>query len=259
MGDWKYKITVKSRRLRMTNQKSRLLYHFIGKNLKKDEEKQYGFLLKILRDGFLKPDQKGENASLHLGRFDKKIDFDNRLPVSFIDRDNCDDEEFRKHMATYSRFGLGFERDFILQEHGNPVFYYPYSDKAEYLVRHLIKVIEHFKKMHETDEQNYGKDSFEELLKFVIPFNFNKENRYKEREWRIIANQNDGGGDRGGGDQDMVWDFKNRAGVLGVKCAVKEIIIPQEYYERAKKDLKKSFPGNNMPDLRTAETLLLIT
>ncbi len=239
----------------------KLLYHFIGRD-KIIDDKRYKILLKILGDGFLEPNQTGENAYFfELKGIIDPIHLGERLPISFIDRDSCDDIAFKKHMKKYSNFAIGFDKQFILDYGGNPVFYcFDSMRKSSNLRNYINVIIKHFDKLErecikdklELNEIISDKLSFYQILQFLKPFNFEYNSKdkavYDEREWRVLATDDV--------NNKKVWDFKVRPAIEGIKCAIKEIIVPKKYCRLLKNDIKKLFPDKATPQVIIAENIV---
>ena len=104
---------------------SKELTHFVGAKFKNDEAKQYETLLEILKSGLLIHSKDSVLQTGLLISSDKKIsDNDMYTPfcVCFCDIP-VDDLDI--HVKKYSRFGLSFDKDFIIKQGGKPLYYVP--------------------------------------------------------------------------------------------------------------------------------------
>ena len=108
---------------------SKELSHFVGRV--KSEEEQYGILLQILREGILLAPSSarvGGEAGEPL-RIGYELVTNPAEPIGERFRANvvcfCDIpvEDLTIHTAKYSRFGLAFEKDFLVERGASPVFY----------------------------------------------------------------------------------------------------------------------------------------
>ena len=234
----------------------KLLYHFIGRG--KPEDEAYGLLLRILNCGCLIPNQKGENAYFDFGPLFEKIHLGDRLPVSFIDRDNCDDSAFKEHMEKYSKFGIGFEKDFILREGGEPAFYCINRNDGKTSCENRMHICNLVKSLDNIDVKDSDiKKEFYEVLKFVKPFNIDTNNQksseYFEREWRIIATD--------GIDGCFAWNFTEAPAIYGAKDTIREIIVPRAYQDLLRNNIantvyyKKYSSRSSLPKLCIAEEI----
>jgi len=100
------------------------LSHFVGKD--KPEQEQYQLLLHILKTGWMlhKPfdPTQPRTASLDLSRpisTDRIIDYE---VVCFCDIPSSD---LATHIHKYSKFGLAFKKDLLIEKGACPVFYVP--------------------------------------------------------------------------------------------------------------------------------------
>lgn len=102
---------------------SRELTHFVGRAASTDEAR-YATLAKILREGLLcpRPDRPDDTTLYHvdLGRWVSSNDLYLSGVVCFCD---IPIEQIAIHMAKYSRFGLAFDKAFLVEQGANPVFY----------------------------------------------------------------------------------------------------------------------------------------
>ena len=110
----------------MSKYVSNLLCHFVGRSKANDDER-YALLIEILRGGKLltniqdpeNPVSHFQNGSQceHVGEVFGKCDC-----VCFCD---IPDESLKIHTDKYSRFGMGFEKNFIAAQGAHPVMYVP--------------------------------------------------------------------------------------------------------------------------------------
>lgn len=205
---------------------SEFLFHFIGKDIE-NEAKQYELLKKILREGWISFPPHEQQISpglveIHSLNTRKLEDMINPKCVCFAD---IPKNQISLHTKKYSKFGLGFSREFLLLNGANPVYYIEENSVAliqlndtsftkvnmkEYYQKNFSKVIFYFM-MHyipytnkiakENQSETEIRDTWEILL-FLInvashfkPWNdmldeSDPNNFYFEREWRALNNIN---------------------------------------------------------------------
>jgi hypothetical protein len=209
---------------------SKELTHFVGQN-DKDEDEQYRRLLKILHEYKL-----CHSLSDKITAFDSKSGYKSGL-VMQIDPNAeisenvmhnpemvcfCDipKENLRIHIDKYSHFGLSFDKNFIIQHGGRPVYYVPIecpnqtrflgniglniSDIFHHFAKSLVssssamiidKVDNPLTTIKESDlVNNIVSNSFLYLciLSYVKFFDHkltdnDESNYYFEREWRVLG------------------------------------------------------------------------
>jgi hypothetical protein len=199
---------------------STTLSHFVGWRDPTNDERNYDVLSAVLREGILaRPDHDGtwgteafrllESGSL----LDEKLILANVVCVADIPI-----EGLSVHCAKYGRFGLGFDRSFLVKYGFRPVMYFPYSasDGSAY-GRNRLKWIEQAYRDAWLFDRERSKDGAmsrlagapsgtadealkqaltvmrRDLLPFLKPFNADlasshPESYYMEREWRRLGN-----------------------------------------------------------------------
>jgi hypothetical protein len=205
---------------------SDILFHFVGKDLQKEEE-QYDLLKKIIQEGWISfPPHEQQispgSVEIHSMRSRKLEEMINPKCVCFSD---IPIEEISLHVTKYSQFGLGFSRDFLLLKGANPVFYigenstafvqsqnatYDKVNMKEYYQENFSKTIYYFFMCYLPYTQKVANDKKSDteyrdtcnILNFLInvfshfkPWNdkldaTNPNNFYYEREWRALNNIN---------------------------------------------------------------------
>jgi hypothetical protein len=109
---------------------SRELTHFVGRR-ESDDESRYGLLLKIIREGWLthEPHNPRISGNLSVNESARVSQNEMYLPqvVCFCD---IPLQDLAIHVVKYSRFGISFDKDFICNHGGTPVFYIPVQAKA---------------------------------------------------------------------------------------------------------------------------------
>ena len=113
---------------------SEKLCHFVGRSMK-DDGRRFALLCKIIRTGKLlaNPRNPGEKPSMTLASEYTIMD-DLGEPYSHIDCVCfCDipDDELRIHTSKYSKFGLGFKKEFLAKQGTRPVIYVPKGVQIE--------------------------------------------------------------------------------------------------------------------------------
>lgn len=218
------------------------LTHFLGTNLKKDEDR-YKLLLKIIEEGRLtsnpvNPDSYSLSTDFGSPRMSHNEVF-NPNKVCFCD---IPVEDLDIHMGKYSYFGLSFSKKYLVEKGANPVFYIANNSKTmnkEPRGQYFDEAIEMCGALYDLMEKHIEKDgdkspqmlelwnSITFFLGFYV-FSFIKcfddgrqegdpDNFYMEREWRLL-------------------------GSLKFRVAdIYRIIMPQQYSERFRKDIPGYF------------------
>jgi hypothetical protein len=99
------------------------LSHFVGRD--KSEEEQYSLLVKILRSGWL---THGPNHDPTVARtagldFSKPISTDEAIKYQVVCFCDIPENDLSIHVNKYSRFGLAFKKEFLIDAGACPVFY----------------------------------------------------------------------------------------------------------------------------------------
>ena len=213
------------------------LIHFVGRACK-DYEAQYQLLLKILESGCLSNSEKNANkptgvTEIEVNRAARISQNEMYIPqmVCFCD---IPFEHLKIHVTKYTRFGLAFEKAFIVKNGGTPVCYLPLDakvsssvNKGEYFDQKLDKFQHYISDVINTKcpEVRDIMKEIENFLDFhvfchVKFFNHNlpdddPDNYYFEREWRVLGN--------------LVFSIKDVASVF----------IPSDYEKHLKSDCPK--------------------
>jgi len=103
------------------------LTHFVGSNLRKSrnkskEDKQYELLIKILREGWLYNPKVGVGLVVNLSA---KISQNEMYLPQIVCFSDIPIEDLTLHTNKYSRFGIAFNKDFIVRQGGVPIHYIP--------------------------------------------------------------------------------------------------------------------------------------
>ena len=110
------------------------LTHFIGKNIDSDKD-QYNLLVDILNSGWLthapheqtEKDSGGLTLSRH-SQLSENLMYSPEI-ICFCD---IPIEDLGLHISKYSRFGIGFNKSFLIEKGVNPVFYISKDSKIKY-------------------------------------------------------------------------------------------------------------------------------
>ena len=98
------------------------LSHFVGRG--KAEEEQYQLLLHVLKTGWLThaphDPTKPRTASLD---FSRPISTDEVIKYQVVCFGDIPDTDLAIHVRKYSKFGLAFKRNFLIERGACPVFY----------------------------------------------------------------------------------------------------------------------------------------
>ncbi len=109
------------------------LTHFVGRNIKHREpfvkkeevfQKQYSILINVLRNGLLTPHPNQQRIIPQLTQYPNVPISSNEayysMGICFCD---IPLQDLGRHMKNYSFFGLSFDKKFIAQKGGSPIFY----------------------------------------------------------------------------------------------------------------------------------------
>lgn len=204
---------------------SEYLFHFIGKNID-DENAQYHLLRKIIKDGWISfyPHEKTLSygfIEIDSMRTRKLEEMFNPKCICFAD---IPVKDLSLHSSKYSKFGIGFSRDFLISKGANPVFYVEKNStiyknqfgtnnlillkKEDYYQEYCSKTIWYFlmryincieKNKSSTNRHIELNDTWE-ILEFLINIfshlkpwedslgESDPNNFYFEREWRVLNN-----------------------------------------------------------------------
>ena len=135
---------------------SKELTHFVGR--KKKPSSQYKLLVKILKEGWLThpPHNIYESGNL-LIRTGKKISGNEMYSPQAVCFCDIPVEDLALHANKYSKVGLSFDKDFIVNRGGAPVYYIPKGSKVEAALNITPEKLEEF-----------GKPGYEESLNKVM-------------------------------------------------------------------------------------------
>lgn len=161
---------------------SKFLIHWTGKDInpsneKLDEKKRAKYLERLnntLKAGlYMKP---GEET---IQGVDKKSITAGIARVCFTEIKLTQTEKHAKH---YGSLGIGFNRNFVLEREGNPVFYVQNGDKGH--------IIENFVVLRDSmNAPSAKKDELEIILGYLKGMSCTNETElkyYDEMEWRIV-------------------------------------------------------------------------
>jgi hypothetical protein len=103
---------------------SRELSHFVGG--RKAEEEQYQLLLHVLRTGWLlhKPFDPNQPRTARLD-FSRPISRDKTIDYEVVCFCDIPISDLAIHVGKYSKFGLAFKKEFLIDKGACPVFYVP--------------------------------------------------------------------------------------------------------------------------------------
>ena len=197
------------------------MYHFVA-GKKETEEEQYDDLHEILKYGWLSfsPHEKSLNPrQIEINTHkDRKIkEMFNPCMVCFSD---IPKENLKIHISKYSKFGMSFNKKFLIEKGANPVFYieenstiynnyisslgkYELTNRVDYYQEFSSKALHNIFHKHLNNCKN--KDEFQDTLEswhfLVNVFSHFKvwnnnlddndpDNYYFEREWRATNNIN---------------------------------------------------------------------
>jgi len=206
---------------------SQLLTHFVGRNVKPDED-QYQLLLRILKSGWLLSSAMANEKPESLPNRVKQTSFSYPLDISSSDLNSvfisdvvCFADiplaDLHLHMQKYSLFGISFKKEFLIKKGASPVFYISsdsidMSEREANLDTVFRNELQNYLKLS-TDFQNsvsgLGRQftsSETSQFKFQMFFlkhflcflkfwksskdDLDPDNYYLEREWRIFGGFN---------------------------------------------------------------------
>ena len=233
---------------------SKELTHFVGKYLKdryqdpdQSENEQYKLLVKILIEGLLKgndlTDDEIKSGQIESVKIFDKGSFSKETWIKVKTVCFCDIpvNDLGIHMNKYSKFGLSFVKEFLIEKRANPVFYVAIDSKpptpptvktianrGDWFNKELINFCKLLSPIMGTESSEVYKDilnNFREFIWFfgkdILPFlkpfeccksDNDKENYYMEREWRVLGF--------------VKFELKD----------VSRIILPKSYIKRFKAD-----------------------
>ena len=114
------------------------LTHFVGSKLRKSknkskEDKQYELLIRILGEGWLYNPKVGVDLVVNLSA---KISQNEMYLPQMVCFSDIPIEDLTLHKKKYSRFGISFNKDFVVKQGGVPMHYIP----SESYVKVLLNV-----------------------------------------------------------------------------------------------------------------------
>lgn len=236
---------------------SNIVTHFVGRGVE-DKEKNYETFKTILKEGFIShyPHKRGYSGNLHVNT-DASYDLRNMFNAEVTCFADIPMNDLKIHMNKYSEFGIGFKKEFLIENGANPVFYvneksmipinYNFDndgklvitkiDRKTYFETNIKSLFTHLQKLDDfynnapevigRSRESIDLQKVTHFLDFYI-FSFIKswelkddenddENYYYEREWRIVGN----------------IEFN--------LCDVERIIIPKDYSKRFREDFSSYF------------------
>ncbi|SFF07234.1 Putative abortive phage resistance protein AbiGi, antitoxin [Chitinophaga sp. CF118] len=93
-----------------------------------------------------------------------------------------------KHTSLYGKLGIGFSRDFVIRNFGNPVSYVTNSNAYSLLVEHFDH-LHGFLANHHYEEYLARLQYIMGFVKNMSDVNENDMKYYEEMEWRIVHNK----------------------------------------------------------------------
>jgi len=221
---------------------SKELTHFVGRKLAFETD-QYDLLMKILKEGWLTHENHTPNVSGNLWvNMSAKMSQNEMYSLQMVCFCDIPKEDLALHTEKYSRFGLSFDKDFIVEKGGTPVYYLPKEAKVDLFFQkvskgayfdkmiqdyHELSQLFHTLIMKSSTTAGVPKDSHR-LQELEFFFNFHilsqvqffdhrladndPNNYYFEREWRVIGN--------------VQFNIED----------VKRILIPREYGKAFRQD-----------------------
>ena len=122
---------------------SKFLIHWTGRDINHDDRKKYVDKLKsVLQKGLCMNSGKETIYGKDSKRITAKI-----ARVCFTEIKLTQIEE---HAKQYGRLGIGFNRDFVLEREGNPVFYVQNGEKS-HIIQNLANLISLMKSLPDDD------------------------------------------------------------------------------------------------------------
>jgi len=176
---------------------SNIFWHFCGKD--KTEEEAFKILCEILKEKCLKrslPDNSDP--------FEEPIKNHNGIntptwALQYVCFADIPFAFLKHHIELYGNVGLGFKKEFIIEQGGQPVLYAPFfekNDAQKVYPSSISSIIERWGKEWAEITQKYQLNSpenrdlgwkIQSLRKYIKQFSFKDDNcSYYEREWRVI-------------------------------------------------------------------------
>jgi len=233
---------------------SRELTHFVGRS--KTPKEQYLLLVKILSSGLLLSHPFSENIQGNLAvKLDAKVSDNEMFNIQAICFCDIPTADLSIHMSKYSKFGISFEKEYLIKKGVNPVFYVandsivlsvPFDtplrgahfDKMIRIQNSLFfKTLQAFMKASSQpgvpeeyvelkgalDFLNFEIFSYIKCFDASLPDN-DPRNYYMEREWRMTGN--------------LKFQLKD----------VKSVILPQSFSKRFRLDFPQYVGQVVFPD-----------
>ena len=144
------------------------LTHFVGKNIANDND-QYNLLVDIINSGWLThaPHEKTEKDSggLTLSRHSPLSDNLMYSPevICFCD---IPIDDLGLHIRKYSRFGISFNKSFLIEKGVNPVFYISKDSKIKYWPN--VDKPNDYLKIYRSEFYDYMIDNYHDLVKDLM-------------------------------------------------------------------------------------------
>jgi hypothetical protein len=160
---------------------SKFLIHWTGRDINHNDRKKYVDKLKsVLQKGLCMNPGKETIYGKDSRRITAEI-----ARVCFTEIKLTQTEE---HAKQYGRLGIGFNRDFVLEREGNPVFYVQNGEKS-HIIQNLTNLISWMKSLPDDDIVGLRIKELEIISGYLKNMSCRDENElkyYDEMEWRIV-------------------------------------------------------------------------
>lgn len=227
------------------------LTHFVGR-AESDDEARYQLLLTILKSGKLIGSPRAENPPTALSfNPSEKLSSNRRYDIAAVCFCDIPLADLQIHMNKYGKFGLSFQKSFLISHGANPVFYivknsatteYSASPREEHfnsevdkLMNFIDREVDEFRSKPPSPENNArirklrdAKNFLQfQILGFLRFFDVpagdeDPNNLYMEREWRVIG--------------DLAFSIEH----------VERVILPKSFSGKVQEDLP-AFVGQVLP------------
>ena len=123
---------------------SNTLSHFVGRSLNSDEDR-YNLLIKIINDGQLLANVKNPDNLKYSVNNTYLSDINGELFTEYCCVCFCDipEDKLSIHTNKYSKFGIGFEKNYLVKKGCRPVMYVPENGRIQELVVDSINQKDH--------------------------------------------------------------------------------------------------------------------
>lgn len=166
---------------------SKFLIHWTGKDINKYNREMTDELRKeyveILNNDLQKGLYMSQGREKIYGKDNKCIE----IKIAKVCFTEIKLTQTQEHAKRYGKLGIGFNRDFVLEREGNPVFYVQNGDKSHIIEN--LDFLHKFVKKYSNPIEDKMLDTLNIILGYLKNMSCRNENElkyYDEMEWRIV-------------------------------------------------------------------------